>query len=165
MTFKLPAEPAGERRRRRLTNDVKARLRAAGIQLSLLNQQVGTHVDLRASDIGCLDIIGIHGPLSPSALARHTGMHPATLTGVLDRLEKGGWVVRERDESDRRAVVIRALHDRAPEMFRLYSGMSTSVDGICSGYDETQLELLADFLGRVEEAGQQSTSDLSARPS
>lgn len=165
MTSEVSSDPAGERRRRRLTNDVKERLRAAGIQLSLLNQQVGTHVDLRGGDLGCLDIIGRHGPLSPSELARLTGMHPATLTGVLDRLEKGGWIVRERAPSDRRSVAISALRRRAPEMVRLFSGMNSAIDDICGEYDDAQLLLLADFLSRVEAAGRQSADELSHRPS
>jgi MarR family len=41
----------------------------------------------------CLDLITRHGPLSPSAPARRAGLHPATMTGILDRLERGGWVI------------------------------------------------------------------------
>ena len=48
--------------------------------------------------------------------------HPATITGILDRLERGRWVARERDPTDRRAVVVRALRDRNAELFHLYSG-------------------------------------------
>jgi MarR family len=31
------------------------------------------------------------------------------MTGVIDRLERGGWVVRERDPDDRRGVVVQPL--------------------------------------------------------
>ena len=46
---------------------------------------------------GILELINRLGPLSPSALAKEAGLHPATLTGILDRLERGGWLHRERD--------------------------------------------------------------------
>src|SRR4029453_11698775 len=36
-------------------------------------------------------------PPNPSALARRAGLHPATITGILDRLQRGGGVARERD--------------------------------------------------------------------
>jgi DNA-binding MarR family transcriptional regulator len=75
------------RRRRRLTTAIKESLRELGLQLSLLNHHVGTHVDLKDVDLDCLELINRHGPLSPSALARRAGLHPATMTGILDRLE------------------------------------------------------------------------------
>src|SRR5438552_13326832 len=100
------------RRRRQLTAAVKASLRELRSQLALLNHQVGAHLDLKDVDLDCLDLIAGHGPLSPSALARRAGLHPATLTGILDRLERGGWVARDRDPTDRRAVLVRALPGR-----------------------------------------------------
>src|SRR5437762_14161176 len=121
MNAMSPEREDGARRRRRLTAAIKQSLRELSIQLSLLNHQVGAHVDLNDVDLDCLDLIARHGPLSPSALARRAGLHPATMTGILDRLERGGWVARQRDPSDRRAVVVRALRDRTAELFRLYA--------------------------------------------
>ena len=89
-------------------------------------------------------------------------LHPATLTGIVDRLERGGWVARERDPADRRAVLVKALRDRAPELFRLYAGMNTSMDRICGGYAVTELELLDDFLHRTATAGREATDDLAS---
>ena len=84
------------------------------------------------------------------------------MTGILDRLERGGWVARERDPNDRRAVVVRVRRDRGAELFRLYAGMNTSMDQICAGYSDDQLELLADFLRRTTDAGQAATDELAA---
>src|SRR5436309_198037 len=146
--------------RRRLTASIKQSLRALSIQLSLLNHQVGAHVDLNDVDLDCLDLIARHGPLSPSALARRAGLHPATMTGILDRLERGDWIARERDPSDRRGVVVRALRDRTADLVRLYGGMNRSMDEICAGYDEAELTLLADFLQRTAQAGRSATDEL-----
>ena len=147
--------------RRRLTSAIKQSLRALSIQLSLLNHQVGAHVGLNDVDLDCLDLVARHGPLSPSALAQRAALHPATLTGILDRLERGGWVVRERDPSDRRAVVVRALRDRNTELVRLYSGMNSSMSEICARYGSAELEAIADFLRRTVDAGQSATDKLA----
>src|SRR5258706_7385314 len=104
------------RERRRATNAIKESLRALSTQLSLLNHQVGAHLDLKDVDFDCLDLVNRHGPLSPSALARRAGLHPATMTRILDRLERGGWIARDPAPDDRRAVVIRALRDRNQEV-------------------------------------------------
>lgn len=148
-------------RRRRLTAAIKESLRELTVQLSLLNHHVSAHVALNDVDLDCLDLINRHGPLSPSALARRAGLHPATITGILDRLERGGWVARDRDPSDRRAVAVRALRDRNAELFGLYAGMNASMDEICAGYTGSELEVLADFLRRTASAGRDATDDLA----
>src|SRR6516165_8816163 len=152
------------RARRRLITTIKESLRAMGTQLSLLNHQVGARVELKDVDLNCLDLLARHGPLSPTALARRAGLHPATVTGILDRLERGGWVVRDRDPgaSDRRSVRVRPLRERGADLYRLYSGMNASLDEICAGYDDAELELLAGFLRRTTHAGQSAAADLAS---
>ena len=150
------------RRRRRLTTEIKESLRELRGQLALLNHQVGAHLELKDIDLDCLDLISRHGPLSPSALARRAGLHPATMTGILDRLERDGWISRDRDPDDRRAVAVRALPGRGAELFRLYAGMNSSMDELCAGYSGEQLELLADFLHRATDAGRHATDELAS---
>ncbi len=160
MTSIVSSDSDASRRRWRLTSAIKQSLRDLRMQLSLLNHHVCAHLDLKDVDLDCLDLIARHGPLSPSALARRAGLHPATMTGILDRLERGGWVARDRDPSDRRAVVVRARRDRNGELMRLYSGMNTSMTQICAGYGDTELELIADFLRRTANAGRSATDEL-----
>ena len=143
------------------TASIRDSLRDLGAQLSLLNHHVGAQLELKDSDIQCLDLIDRHRPLSPSALARLAGLHPATMTGVLDRLERGGWVARERDPADRRAVTLRTLRDRRSELLGLYSGMNNAVRKICADYEETELTLVAVFLERIAAAGRAANADLS----
>jgi len=147
--------------RKGLTSSIKQSLRALSIQLSLLNHQVGAHVGLNDVDLDCLDLINRYGPLSPSALAERASLHPATMTGILDRLERDGWVVRERDPSDRRAVRVRALRNRNAELVRLYGGMNSSMNDICSSFSVAELAVLADFLRRTVDAGQGATEKLA----
>ncbi|HZO31583.1 MAG TPA: MarR family transcriptional regulator [Chloroflexota bacterium] len=161
MDSRISGDPGALQRRRRLAAAVKLALRDLRVQLALLSHRVGSHLELKDVDLDCLDIIARHGPLSPTALARRAGLHPATMTGILDRLERGGWVARDRDPSDRRAVVIRPRPDRVPEILGLYSGMNSSMDEICDGYTEAELELIAEFLRRTADAGRSATDDLA----
>ena len=150
--------------RRRLTNSIRDSLRELNAQLSKLNHQVSTRLEMKDVDLECLDLITRHGPLSPSALARRAGLHPATMTGILDRLERGGWIARERDPDDRRAVRVRAVRERGAEVFRMYGGMNGALEGICAGYGEAELTVLAYFLRRTTDAGRAAAGDL-AQPS
>ena len=157
----ISSDSGGARRRRRLNGAIRESLRDMSVQLSLLNHQVGDQLDLKGTDLECLDLINRHGPLRPSALARRAGLHPATMTGILDRLERGGWIARDRDPADRRGVVLRALRDRATEVFRLYTGMNSEMDQICAGYSDDELELLDGFLRRTAEAGRTAAEELA----
>src|SRR2546427_3532544 len=120
--------PERARTRQRSASEIREALRELRIQLSLLNYRVGSQMELKDVDLDCLDILDAYGPLSPSALARRAGVHPATMTGILDRLERGGWIARERDPSDRRAVVVRTLRERYADLLRLYAGMNRSMN-------------------------------------
>jgi DNA-binding MarR family transcriptional regulator len=152
--------------RRRLNRAIKESLRDLGAQLSLLNHSVGVRLDLKAADLQCLDLITRYGPLSPSALAQRAGLHPATLTGILDRLERGGWIDRHRHPSDRRGVVLRAAAGRGAEVLRLYlvdSGMNIAMDQICANYDDEELELLDGFLRSTADASRTAAQRLAGR--
>ncbi len=149
------------RRRRGLTVSIKQSLRELRTGLLEFNQAVVEKLGLRSVDLDCLDLINALGPVGPSELARRTHLHPATVTGILDRLEKGGWIVRERDANDRRAVVVRARKERNPELLGLLAGMSDRMDDICARYSEAELEAILDFLKRTAIAGSHSASDLA----
>jgi DNA-binding MarR family transcriptional regulator len=158
-----PTEPVeATPRRTELRGAIRDGLRDLGIQLSLLNHHVGAQLELRDVDLDCLDLIDREGPISPSALARRAGLHPATLTGILDRLERAGWVTRERNPQDRRAVRVLAPRKRNAELMRLYAGMSRSMNRILAGYDDAELGVIADFLRRTAEAGRNATEELAA---
>jgi DNA-binding MarR family transcriptional regulator len=158
----IPPERADAiRQRQRSTAEIRDSIRALRIQLSLLNYRVGSELELKDVDLDSIDLIDAYGPLSPSALARRAGLHPATMTGILDRLERGGWIARERDPSDRRAVVVRTLRDRYAELMRLYAGMNRSMNKILADYSDSELELIADFMRRTVDAGRNATDELT----
>ena len=151
------------RHRRQLNQAVRESLRDLSVQMSLLIHRIGGHLDLKGTDLQCLDLIDRYGPLSPSALARHAGLHPATMTGIIDRLERGGWIGRERDPADRRGVVVQPVRSRRADMLRLVSGMNAEVTQICSGYEDDELELIAGFLRRMADAGRTAAEELDPR--
>lgn len=155
------ADPDSVRQRRRAVNAVKDGLRELRTQLAALNHRVGSEASLRDADLDTFDLVARHGPLSPSALAKLAGLHPATMTGVLDRLESGGWIARSRDADDRRAIAISAIPTRSADMLRLFGGMNRAMDEVCAGYDDAQLATIRDFLERAARAGQESAAELA----
>lgn len=150
-----------DRLRRRRVAATKRALRDLRIELSVLNHRVGMNVALRDVDLDCLDIVARYGPLSPTALARRLGTRQATMTGILDRLEAGGWITRERASGDRRGIIVRGTPARLGDLVRAYAAMNDAMDDVCAEYTDQELDVIARFLTRAAEAGRSSAERLA----
>ena len=126
-------------------------------------QSVGERIDLAPVEMDFLDLISRKAPTTPGELASTTGLSPATVTGILDRLEEGGWIKRTRDVGDRRRVLVDVEIKRAPELGRLYGGMLGRLHDILEQYPDEQLQVLVDFLKQVRDAGDSSIEELRAQ--
>lgn len=62
------------------------------------------HLALTPPQIHALLWLGEDGPLTMGELARRVAVTEKTVTGIVDRLERDGHLVRERDAGDRRVV-------------------------------------------------------------
>jgi DNA-binding MarR family transcriptional regulator len=142
---------------------VQSGLRRLTQQIRTLNDAVGQHVELQPIDLAVLDLVDRAGPQSPKGISVAAGIHPATLTGILDRLEQGGWVQRVPDPADRRRVRVEPLTTRAGELIRLYAPMNKAIARLCAGYSPDELAAIVDFLERAADAGQAATDDLTRR--
>ena len=77
---------------------------------------------LTGPQLWAIKMIAQGAPIMVSELARQMYLHPATVVGILDRLEARGLVIRVRSTSDRRVVRVEltrqgeALVIRAPEV-------------------------------------------------
>lgn len=60
------------------------------------------------SDWRCLQMLAHEGPQSPGNLQRALGLTSGSVTALLDRLEKRGFLKRRRHATDRRGVVVEA---------------------------------------------------------
>jgi DNA-binding MarR family transcriptional regulator len=153
-------DSSGPVQRRELNQAIRETMRDLAVRLSLLTHQVGGRLDLKGTDLDCLDLIDRYGPIGPGALARRTGLHPATMTGIIDRLERGGWIARERDPNDRRAITIRLTRSRSREILRLFGGMNAEMAQICASYTDDELAVIAGFLHRVADAASTAAHEL-----
>jgi DNA-binding MarR family transcriptional regulator len=61
---------------------------------------------LSAPQLVCLRQLQRHGPVSIGRLAEALQLSPATVSGILDRLEARGLAFRERDSADKRRVSV-----------------------------------------------------------
>jgi len=87
----------------RIVSPVHKATRQLGIWMAEASQALG----VEPSEGHLLSYTLLYGPCPPSELSRVFGMAPSTLTGVLDRLERAGMLVREPNAADRRSFLVR----------------------------------------------------------
>lgn len=78
--------------------------------VDLYSRYLALRHSLTGPQLVCVRHLLRHGAMAPGTLARGISLSPATVTGIIDRLEKRGLVTRERSKDDKRKVEI-ALTD------------------------------------------------------
>jgi DNA-binding MarR family transcriptional regulator len=118
----------------------------------LHSQMIAEQLGVNSTDLECLDIIVMRGPVTAGELARATGLTTGAITGVIDRLERSGFAMRETDPADRRKVLVRALPAIEQSIGPLFEPMAKAAAAALAGYDDKELALLLSFLTRMNEA-------------
>ena len=144
--------PGVSAERHRLENDFLLAMRRAGSIMQLLGQASADRIGINATDLNCLNIVALTGPMTAGDLARQTGLSTASITGVLDRLEEGGFVRRVRDPHDRRRVIVElgggpGLREIGPTFGPVVKAWRATA----AGYSDDELRLLLEFQGKLEE--------------
>jgi DNA-binding MarR family transcriptional regulator len=146
------ASPGASVERRRLEGEFLLAMRRAGSIMQLLGQVSADRIGINATDLNCLNLVALTGHLTAGELARQTGLSTASITGVLDRLEEGGFVRRVRDPRDRRRVIVElAGGPGLREIGPVFAPLVRAWRAAAAGYSDDELRLLLDFQGRVEE--------------
>jgi len=114
-------------------------------QGTLISQALADAVGLNPIDLECLDLIRLRGRVTAGELAQHTGLTSGAVTGLIDRLERAGYVVREAHPSDRRRVYVRIKTRKAARLIAIYSPLQQAMERLCQRYSRAELELLIDF--------------------
>ena len=117
-------------------------------QSVLISQAVSERFGLNSSDLECLDLALLSGGATAGEFAKVTGLTTGAITGVIDRLERAGYVRRERDPTDRRKVVVRARPTMTRRIAPLYDSLQREMTSLWSRYSDEQLALILDFVTR-----------------
>jgi DNA-binding MarR family transcriptional regulator len=114
---------------------------------------------LSTTEASFLALLQIHGPLTPGDLGKRAGISSSgTITGAIDRLERAGYVSRGPCVADRRKIFVILNSGRLAEQ---NGPRAARVANVLSRYDDTQLDLIADFLARLTET---ETADAAPAP-
>ena len=91
------------------------------------------------------------GPRTPAELADAAGVTRATMTGLIDTLERDGFVKREPDPDDRRMMSVRLTSRGECFMQEFLPGHFKAIASIMSTLTEPERKTLVRLLGKVQE--------------
>jgi DNA-binding MarR family transcriptional regulator len=145
-------ESGTDAERRRLESEFLLAMRRAGSIMQLLGQVSADRIGINATDLNCLNLVALTGHMTAGDLAKQTGLSTASITGVLDRLEEGGFVRRVRDPHDRRRVIAELADGPGlREVGSTFGPVVKAWRATAADYSDDELRLLLEFQAKLEE--------------
>ncbi len=118
----------------------------------LFNQTVADRLGMHPTDVQCLGLLAQESaPLTTGQVAELTGLTSGSATRLVDRLERAGYVRRERDTDDRRRVLVHVEPARFTEFTAMWADLSEGWDAMFDDYTEKELALLVRHMRRTIE--------------
>ncbi len=122
---------------------------AQAYERALSDEIVPQGVTFRQSQV--LGYLALEGTLSQIELADRMGIEPPTLVGILDRMERDGWIRRDDCPNDRRKKLIRATPAAKPVWSRIVACAKDVRARATRGLSESQLKTLKELLDVVQQ--------------
>lgn len=122
---------------------------AAGI---FFNAQAAEKAGLGLTDMQMLHMLQLYGPSTPSQLGVWTRLSSGGVTVALDRLEKGGYLRRERNPADRRSLLIALIPARLRKVAAMYEGVEKETRRLLATLPQSDLEAVVRFFETLSAA-------------
>ena len=132
-----------------LRDEIRTRVLRLVAEVCLRDHIASQRLGLGGTDSRFLTLLDVHGPLTPGRLAQLTGLTTGSVTGVIDRLERGGFVSRERDDADRRKVRVIPDPEATARLTAARSDRIDLLDDVLKDRDDGELAVIARFLGEI----------------
>jgi DNA-binding MarR family transcriptional regulator len=119
----------------------------------VFHEAVGRLLGLSAVERKCLDVLRRLGPVTAGTIGEHTGLTTGAVTGLMDRLEKAGYVRRARDSRDRRKVVVELLPNEQMDALlgTAFGPLTDDMTKLAARYSDAELRAIADWISGTTE--------------
>jgi DNA-binding MarR family transcriptional regulator len=125
--------------------------------IDIFDQAVSERVGLSRTDFRCLDLVLelVTGgtPATPARLAEAAGLTPSTITSVLDRLERAGYLQRVRQQADRRQVFLQLTALFAEVTEEIFGPVAAQGAAHLQQLSDAEVETLIAFFSHAHEIG------------
>lgn len=112
------------------------------------DEAIGNKLGLITAEHRCLKAL-LDGPKTAGLLAQASGLTPAAATSMIDRLEKRGFVERQRDGADRRKVLVAMTKPAADTLGKFYRPMADAAAAMLANFAPADLSIIENFVESV----------------
>ncbi len=130
--------------------------RMLSMQAIMLHQAVADMLNLNITDYKCMDLIVRLGPMTAGKLAEYSGLTTGAITGVIDRLEKAGYVKRADNLGDRRSVIIELTRNKRSKTVyeekvyeEIFLPLEQKIEKQASSYTSKELSLFIELIHKA----------------
>jgi DNA-binding MarR family transcriptional regulator len=149
-------------RRAELLEQLALAGRASSAATVMYHTAVAARQGLSATEEKALDLLERSGPLTAGELARQSGLAPASVTALINRLEAKGFARRVQNPSDRRSVLVEVDAERLyATVAPLFADWVGSLLELYTGYTDEQLEVILHFLNEAARRQREATARLT----
>ena len=145
--------------RERLLEQVASEVTEFQDAVNAVDQAVADHLGINRTDLACLLVLLQRGPMTAGAIAQACALTSGSVTAVLDRMERAGYLRRTTDPSDRRRVLAEPTPLAVQRAGLLYGPIDQAGRAYMEKYSPGQLQTISDFL----RLGKQLQAEQAAR--
>ncbi|MFH8409169.1 MarR family winged helix-turn-helix transcriptional regulator [Streptomyces sp. NPDC018019] len=111
------------------------------------DREIARLLGVNETDLRCLELLLTAGQATPGELGGRLGLSTGSVTAMIDRLEKRGYLTRTPHPTDRRSTLVQAtpgLQERTGALMAPF--IEDSAAQVFARYSDAQLALITDFL-------------------
>ena len=128
----------------------------------LFHQALADLLDFHITDHRCIHFIHRYGAMPAGRLAELTGLTTAAVTGIIDRLEKAGYVRRANDPRDRRRTIVEPIRNNKLErkLEMIFTPFHERMHKLLSSYSDSELAFLLEVMTKSIELTREESKKL-----
>jgi DNA-binding MarR family transcriptional regulator len=136
-----------------------------GARTVLFQEAAARHLDLTATQLECFQLVRHEGPMTASGLALETGLTPAALSTIVDKLVAGAFLLRDQDQTDRRRWILQVHPTAIKRVDAVYTTHASRTAALLDDYSDEDLDAALRFMERLAEELKLTTLELiESRP-
>lgn len=156
-------------RRAQLVAEITANLRRYSSDAQHIGHAFASLHGLNATDlqalIAVMDAELVGEPITPGRLGEQLNLSSGSVTALIDRLERGGHIRRDRDTTDRRKVFLHYADRGATLAMEFFRPLGRRTDRVMDGFSDDELAVVYRFLtAMVDSMREHRDAVRAARP-